>query len=123
MSSPSSSECISARAIAELNYCNPFRPERIRLEREVLQDAFIWTDDAWHKRVDTSGLPPNIDLMTERARYLAKLMREWMTEKPSISPGDIEMYENVVLYLVYNIHHSSLQSLIAGAAGRCEVLQ
>lgn len=116
MSSPSSSECISARAIGELSYCNPFRPERIRLEREVLQDAFIWTDDAWHKRVGTSGLPPNIDLMTERARYLAKLMREWLTEKPSISPGDIEMYENVVLYLVYNIHHSSLQSLIADAA-------
>ena len=65
----------SARAIAELGYCNPFTPERIQLEREVLQDAFVWTDDAWHKRVDARGAPPNIDLMTERARELAEKMR------------------------------------------------
>ena len=61
MPSLSSRERASAVAIAQLDYCNPFRPERIRLEREVLQESFIWTDDAWHKRVD-NGLRDDIDV-------------------------------------------------------------
>jgi DNA-binding NtrC family response regulator len=109
-------EMVSAHAIADLNYCNPFEPERIRLEREVLQEAFVWTDDAWHKRVDTSGAPPNIDPMTERSRYLADLMRAWLLDSNSISDGEIDVYENVVLYLLYNTYHGALQDLIVYAS-------
>jgi DNA-binding NtrC family response regulator len=116
MPAPSSDDLAAARAIAELGYCNPFRPERIRLERDVLQDAFIWTDDAWHRRVDASGAPPNIDLMTERARDLAELMRDWLREKPSPAPADVEVYEDVVLYLLYYLHHASFHELIVEAS-------
>jgi DNA-binding NtrC family response regulator len=108
----SASDRASACAIADLGYCNPFTPDRIQLEREVLQDAFVWTDDAWHKRVDARGAAPNIDLMTERSRELAEGMRKWLTEDHSVTPGDIEVYEDVVLYLLYNVHHAALTTLI-----------
>lgn len=106
----------SARAIADLGYCNPFRPDRIRLEREVLQEAFIWTDDAWHKRVDASGAPPNIDLMTGRARQLADAMRDALLAGAPADDGMLDTYENVVLYYVYNRHHVALQGLIVAAS-------
>lgn len=115
MSILSADERNSAQAIAELAYCNPFAAQRIELERAVLQDAFIWTDDAWHKRVDISGEPPNIDLMTTRARDLADTIRGRLMNRPAVSDRDLALYENVVLYFLYNVHHPSLHSLITGA--------
>jgi transcriptional regulator with AAA-type ATPase domain len=115
MPTPSYRDLAAANAIAELGYCNPFKPERIQLEREVLQEAFIWTDDAWHRRVDTSGAPPNIDLMTDRSHDLAELMRAWLIEESSISSANVQVYEDMVLYLLYYEHHSSFHKLIIDA--------
>jgi len=105
-----------AEAIAQLAYCNPFTSRRIELERAVLGDEFVWTDDAWHKRVDISGMPPNIDLMTERARGLADSVRGKLTKKHAASDRDLELYENVVLYFLYNAHQAAFRSLIEETA-------
>jgi len=112
MTALSPDEWVSARAISRLNYCNPFEPERIRLEREVLQAAFIWTDAAWHKRFDAIGTPPNIDLMTERSQLLADKLRGEVSGDSTADSDVCFVYENVVLYLLYNRHHTALQSLI-----------
>ena len=100
-----------AEAIAELAYCNPFTSDRIQLERAVLGEAFVWTDDAWHKRVDLNGMPPNIDLMTERARDLADALRARLAKRAG-SDRDQMLYENVVLYFLYNDHQAAFRALI-----------
>ncbi len=112
-------------ALSHLGYANPFLPARIALEREILQDAFVWTDVAWHRRIDMDGQPPNIDLMNEKMEGLVNDLRErWLAgEHPS--DREAQLYEDGVLFCLYNRHHASFHELLLEEDGarqypRCE---
>ncbi|MDK1020733.1 MAG: sigma 54-interacting transcriptional regulator [Candidatus Hydrogenedentes bacterium] len=112
-------------ALSRLAYANPFLPERIALEREVLEEAFVWTDAAWHRRIDMDGQPPNIDLLTRKVSGLiAKLRRRWLAGE-RVSDREARLYEDAVLFYLYNRHHPSFNELLhevdgAGRYPRCE---
>ena len=57
------SERARAEALVRLGYFNPFLPERIDLEREVLGKDFVDPGEMWHKQADDVEERPNIDLM------------------------------------------------------------
>ena len=112
-------------ALSRLGYANPFLPERIALEREVLQEAFIWTDAAWHRRIDVDGQPPNIDLMSEKMEGLIDELRQRWLSGESPSDREAQLYEDAVLFCLYNRHHPSFHELLLQDDGtrqypRCE---
>jgi len=85
--------------VAELAYCNPFSPERIRLERQALGDEFRPGEAAWSLTVDDpSGPFLNGELI---AKKTAKLLESG----GRASAG--RAYEGAVLYLLY-YRYSSL---------------
>lgn len=91
-----------AEALAGLNYCNPFLPERITFERRILGDAFIGTEEAWHKHPEDESVRPNIDLITQRAKALADAGRARILRGKT--PGETErgLYEDISLYYLFN---------------------
>ena len=57
-------------AISRLDYCNPFVPGRIALEREALGPDFNDTATVWSKRVDLEVGRGNIGRLIARVEPL-----------------------------------------------------
>ena len=101
-----------ARAISCLSYCNPFLPERIDYEREILADKFVDTDETWHKSVSDEVDRANIELLTQCTGDLANMMREKLADGQSPTDEEGSLYEDVVLYYLYNKYEPQLKSYI-----------
>ena len=104
-----------AEALVRLGYCNPFSPERIAYEREILGDTFVDTDPAWHKRTGEAAVRPNINLMTAVAEEIANGARARLREGHAAGDGECALYENVVLYLLFNRYERVFREYIQAA--------
>jgi transcriptional regulator with AAA-type ATPase domain len=91
-------------AISRLASCNPFTPERLHLERQVLGDAFSPFDVVWHAQTDAAGENPNVPGIAEKALELVEAMRERLTAPRPAEPSaeDLGLYRDLVLYLLYS---------------------
>ncbi len=104
-----------------LSHCNPFGPERIAFERELLGRAFVETDYAWHKRPDEKAARPNILRLRERSRVLADGARNRLLRGEKAGAGDLARYEGVVLYYMYNKHDAVfIEAVLQPSAGRAK---
>lgn len=104
-----------AEALTQLGYCNPFMPERITHEKEVLGEGFVRTDPAWHKRANELAVRPNIPLLTNMAKEIADRARARLLKEPAVSDHDAVLYENVVLYYIYNRYEGIFHEYIEAA--------
>jgi len=96
------SERVPAEALVRLGYFNPFLPERIALEREVLGGAFVDPGEMWHKQADEVEERPNIHLMLEFSKALADRVRAKLLAGGPRDDADCALYEDVALYFIYN---------------------
>jgi len=96
------SERARAEALVRLGYFNPFLPERIDLEREVLGKDFVDPGEMWHKQADDVEERPNIDLMMAFSKALADRVRARLLEGGPGNDADGALYEDVALYYIYN---------------------
>jgi len=88
-------------AVSELAYCNPFSPERIRLERLALGDDFREGEPAWSLRLeDPAGPLLNGEAIAERVRALLPGRRDRITAGRRTSK-ELRLYEDAVLYSLY----------------------
>jgi len=101
-----------ANALSRLSNCNPFTPERIELEKEILGDRFDWSDSAWHKRWDIDGVPPNVGLMTEVAREWSERIRTRLLGGAESTKDERHIYRDIVYYYVYNTYQESFHQLL-----------
>nr|MDP9121933.1 sigma-54 factor interaction domain-containing protein [Acidobacteriota bacterium] len=97
-----------AEAISRLAYCNPFTRERLELERRVLGETFTPFDVVWHAQIDPAGDNPNLPGITERARALAERLRARLHAARSVAAtgAELDLYRDLVLYLVYNLYQA-----------------
>lgn len=91
-----------SETLIRLSYCNPFMPERIRYERELLGSAFVDPGVTWHKNGDSELPRPNVDRLAAQTEELAKALRARLIKDTSVSEAERRVYEDVVLYFVYN---------------------
>jgi len=91
-----------AEALVHLSYCNPFLPQRIEYERAILGQAFVDTDQAWHKRFEEDEERPNIELLTQRAKVLTDGARERLQRGKSAGEAERRLYEDTALYYLFN---------------------
>jgi len=91
-----------ASAIAQLTYCNPFRPRRIELERAALGGAYVDASPPWNTRGDVIEDHPNVVRLLEKARALAEQIGSALRSGTRGSDEDLRLYEDVVVFVLYH---------------------
>jgi len=101
-----------AAAIGSLVYGNPFLPERIEAERAVLGRSHVAAKGVWSRDV-TREANPNLAAIAERAEALAAKTRERITMRTlsGRDDGDLALYEDVVVYVLYDRYSERLADL------------
>jgi len=103
------------RAVSKLAYCNPFLPERIEYEREVLGEDFADAEPIWSMNVDEPDRPRvNLVRISDRLNAVCDSMRTLLRSGASVTSGDLELYETGVLFLLYRHYEESLHFAIVG---------
>jgi Sigma-54 interaction domain len=78
---------------------NPFLPERIDLERQILEDAFEEGSPVWSKRLDRRS--PNVLKLEARATATANALRARLSSGAGATDSDRRLYEELVFYILY----------------------
>jgi DNA-binding NtrC family response regulator len=111
-------------AISQLVYCNPFTPKRLALERQALGDAFTPFDVVWHAQVDPARDNPNVPRILARAEELASTLRSRLaTAGPRVTPApessslELDLYRDLILYLLYSRNEDRFLAAIEAQAG------
>jgi DNA-binding NtrC family response regulator len=86
-------------SLSRLATANPFLPERIELEREILKGDFEEVSPVWSKRLDRQN--PNVVKLASRAEAAVSSIRERLGSDGTLSPEDGRLYEELVLYVLY----------------------
>ena len=94
-------------SLSELARCNPFLPERIARERQVLGGTFEEVSLVWSKRLDREN--PNVVKIAERAESLAMRLRARLTEGVEPPREDAQLYQELVFYLLYDRFEARLE--------------
>ncbi len=108
-----------AELIGSLAYTNPFLPQRITNEKEILGREFIATSPVW--RVDTTmrDQNPNLSLILARAKVLLDGARSGLSSglvKPDRE--DLEIYEGLALYVLFYKYESGFYDHMVSAPGK-----
>jgi transcriptional regulator with AAA-type ATPase domain len=101
-----------AQAVADLSYCNPFLPERIQLERAALGEAFEETSSVWSKHVEWQQERSNVARIDERTEQLVGQLQERIGQGAGASSAELDLYEDLVNYLLYQRYRRPLAVLI-----------
>lgn len=102
-----------AEAIAGIGYANPFLPERIELEQRALGKDFVQCQRFLQFRPDcsVSDMFPNVPALRKLTEKLALKMREKLVAQAPATKSELEVYENLVLYQLYEHYMSSVLEL------------
>lgn len=101
-----------ASAIGKLVYCNHFLPERIDFEREALGQEFTPAGAVWNIRASFEGERPNIAKLAERTERLVPHLRQRLLDGQRPAPAELELYQDLVLYLLYHRINTQFHQLI-----------
>jgi DNA-binding NtrC family response regulator len=86
-------------SLSRLATANPFLPERIELEREILKDEFEDVSPVWSKRLDRQN--PNVVKLATRAEAMASAIRKRLATGGKPSPSDARLFEELAFYVLY----------------------
>jgi hypothetical protein len=107
-----------AKAFSRLLYCNPFLAERVDCERAILGEEFVELDSAWNVFHDLGGERPNIFRLRKQAESLATAARQRLIKGDPAGDREMELYEDLVTYVLYYRCQEALHELILRSAGR-----
>ena len=100
-------ESTLARTVGQLGAGNPFLAERLEAERAALGDAFDPVGTLWHSP-DEPEPAPNVVRIAARATALADAARERLAEGVRPRAEEVGLYEDLVLYALYERHQGAL---------------
>ena len=107
--------------IARLSVCNPFLPERIECEQAALGDEYVeQRDGAWNVPDGRNQPPLNLLKIQEKVEALSAEAAARLSETGGrrVSGRDRELYESLILFLLFHRHHQQLTRTIEqGLAG------
>jgi transcriptional regulator with AAA-type ATPase domain len=114
----SASETRFVEAVAGLAHCNPFLPERIVCEQAVLGADFDAHLSDWNVRYEDEHDHPNLQRVLERSEAALERARERLARHPETYTGELPLYEDLLLAVLYHRHRFGFDELIATATGR-----
>jgi DNA-binding NtrC family response regulator len=114
-----------AEAIGQIGYCNPFLPERLALERAALGEDFCCADPVINlpPDADLQAIFPNFIALRERAEVLSETMRRKLLSGATSTERELQVYQNMTLYWLYNRHLAYLNTIATTPADRSRAAQ
>lgn len=110
-----SDEAAFGAAVARLNRCNPFLPERIEHEREALGAAFVEAGAAWNVLAPTAARHPNLVALVERSEVWIEQVRARWPSAGRLRRETNLMYEEVVLFWLFHRYCPAFDRVILAA--------
>jgi len=108
-----SSERRFAGTLSRLIYSNPFLPQRVELERELLGDDYEPAPWVYYKVDELDHEHPNLTHLDERVERLAARARLRLVEGVQLNEAEVLLYADVVTYLLYRRFRSDLLEAVA----------
>lgn len=101
-----------AKSISGLAYCNPFLPERIDYEREILGANFDEKEAAWNTQAGHFGDRLNLDKIVALIdNFVSKIQRRFQAGTKG-SAKETGLYKDAALFFIYHKYHENFQGLI-----------
>ena len=118
-----------ADAVSRLAYCNPFLPERVRLESEAVGPDFVEPSPVYHFRSGLDECSPNLARLGEqnlgrldqRIERLADKARSRLLQDQNVAESEAVLYEDLVHYLLYRRYRVDLDQTIAEPVEQPEI--
>jgi DNA-binding NtrC family response regulator len=104
-----------AEALARLGFVNPFLPERVELERQILGDRFRGGQAVWSLHLAATAPDPNYQLIAAEAATLVQEAAARLAEGARADQRDLELYSDSVLYHQFDAYRVELQEMIEAA--------
>ena len=98
-----------AEAIAQIGYCNPFLPERLKWERQVLGERYQEDSAVMNlpsSMVEEERVFGNFLLIVKRAQELADAMRVRVLAGQCTREDDQKLYRETILFTLYGKYFS-----------------
>ena len=95
-------------------------PERIEYESQALGGAFVPGGTLWHATGNPEP-PPNVFALRERAEALSDRLAARLAENVRPSADDLQLYEDVVVYLLFEQYAEDFYGLIDERAATAPV--
>lgn len=103
-------------AVARVAFSNPFLPERLEFERAALGDEYQpGTGRVWSRRSDVEESQPNVERLSRRATLIVDAARASLADRRRASRDELELYEDVVQYVLYDRFRPQFQSALRAA--------
>ena len=107
-----------AEAISRLAHCNPFLPERIKHEREILGPDFVERGAVWSMSEEPDPEHPNLAGIVRRTETLAGELRARLAGGARPPERDLLLYEDVVVYVLFSRVERQLHRATLDGPGR-----
>jgi transcriptional regulator with AAA-type ATPase domain len=102
-----------AGTLSRLIYANPFLPERLDLERELLGAEFGPAPWAYHKVDELDHEHPNLTRLDERAEKVAGQARQRLVDRVHAGDAELALYADLATYVLYRRFRSGLLDTVA----------
>ncbi len=100
-------------AVSNLGYCNPFLPERIEYERELLGPDFREGEPVWAMRVDDpDSQRVNPLKIMERIETVVRRLREQLASGTVATEEELVLYEDAILVMLFHRYQDDLGEAI-----------
>lgn len=102
-------ESALAKAIGSLNYTDPFSPERLARENEILGLKSVGECQVWHNTDGCSAVNDNLKPIFELTESLVNTLRRRIHQHPeSPSPDELALYDQLVIYWLFEKYRLSM---------------
>jgi transcriptional regulator with AAA-type ATPase domain len=108
-----------AEAIGKLDFTNPFIPERIMLEKIALGSDYRPPAAQGNIKAEKNRVRFNTNKLKERAIELLTKFRKRLLDKDlKLIDGDLEIYENLLIYYLYELYRSEIKAYFMDKSGK-----
>ncbi len=104
-------------AISKLTWCNPFTPQRIELERQVLGSHFLDAPEAWNLEQVRQRDKVNIEQITHHVEPLARKLYDRLLAGAPAGDEELRIYEDLIGFLLYHHYRAEFTRAILEASG------
>lgn len=103
-------------AVSRIAFANPFLPDRIEFERQALGDEYApGGSPVWSLRADIDKDQPNLRRLADRTTAVVDAARAALGRGSRFGDKELVLYEDAVLYLLYDRYRQQLQAAIQPA--------